>query len=127
MQLVASHGPFDLSWMQAHRRGGLALNPSQVGFHLIKRERPPIPFTPEGKNPILSSREPLTTCLTCAIVFASQDLPTKEVLRQEQHIRRALRQPPHKVRIPLGAEWDINSHAPAVFHQGLLQVAPDAV
>jgi len=38
-----------LSWMQAHRRGGKLLNPSQAGFHFIKRERSPIPFTP-GKN-----------------------------------------------------------------------------
>src|SRR6267378_42200 len=45
-QIVASRGPFDLSWTQEHRRGGLAVNPSQVGFHLIKRECPPIPFTP---------------------------------------------------------------------------------
>ena len=57
----------------------------------------------------------------------TSDLPTKEVLRQEQHIRRALGQPPHKVGIPLGAEWDVDTHAPAIFHQALLQVAPDAV
>src|ERR1700676_4736057 len=57
----------------------------------------------------------------------TSDLPTKEVLRQEHHIRRALCQTPHKVGIPLGAERDVNAHTPAVFHQGLLQVAPDAV
>src|SRR3981189_1325704 len=55
-KIVASYGPFDLSWTQAHRRGGQAVNPSQVGFHLIKRECPPIPFTPRRKNAILSTR-----------------------------------------------------------------------
>src|SRR6266852_1867725 len=38
------------SWTQAHRRGGQALNPSQVGFLFIKRECPPIPFTPGRKK-----------------------------------------------------------------------------
>jgi hypothetical protein len=43
---VASYGPVLPSWTQAHRRGGQAVNPSQVGFHLIKREWSLIPFTP---------------------------------------------------------------------------------
>lgn len=49
MQECREPGTVVLSWMQAHRRGGKLLNPSQAGFHLIKRERWPIPFTP-GEN-----------------------------------------------------------------------------
>src|SRR5882762_2609054 len=40
-----------------HIAEGQAVNPSQVGFHFIKRECPPIPFTPVKKNLIVSSRE----------------------------------------------------------------------
>src|ERR1700730_12073162 len=68
-KIVASYGPFDLSWTQAHRRGGQAVNPSQVGFHLIKREWPLIPFTPRRKNAILSTREFLAPCLACSILL----------------------------------------------------------
>jgi hypothetical protein len=79
------------------------------------------------KNAILSTRESLTIGLTCSILLTSQGLLTQQILRQEQHIRRTLCQSPHKVGIPLGAERDVDARAPALFHQGLLQVAPDAV
>src|SRR5208282_3784216 len=54
-------------------------------------------------------------------------LPPQKVLGDEQHVRWALGQPPHEVGIPLGAERDVDAHAPAIFDQALLQVAPDAV
>ena len=42
--------PFVLNWTQHITRGGQAVNPIRDGFHLIKRKRPPIPFTPGRKN-----------------------------------------------------------------------------
>jgi hypothetical protein len=54
-------------------------------------------------------------------------LVAEKILGQEQNIRWPLRQTPHKVGIPLGAERDINPHAPAILYQTLLQVAPYAV
>src|SRR3981081_4329246 len=56
-------------------------------------------------------------CLACSILLTPHGLLTQKILGQEQHIRWALRQPPHEVRIPLGAEWDVYAHAPAIFHQ----------
>src|SRR6266853_1863142 len=100
------------SWKQAHRRGGLAVNPSQVGFHLIKREFTPIPFTPGREKCDSLQRRASDTCIACSIRLTSQGLSTKEVLRQEQHIGRALCQTPHKVGIPLSAERDVDAHAP---------------
>ena len=44
MKFVASHGPFVLSWTQAHRRGGQALNPIQAGFLFIQRQPAVIPL-----------------------------------------------------------------------------------
>src|SRR6266849_1924929 len=54
------------SWTQAHRRGGQAVNPSQVGFHLIKREWPLIPFKLGRKNlKFLKKRTP-----PCLLVYS---------------------------------------------------------
>jgi len=55
MKFVASQGDFVLSWTQAHRRGGQALNPGQAGFLLIQRERPAIPFKVDRESVIFFS------------------------------------------------------------------------
>src|SRR5580704_13700586 len=60
----------------------------------------------------------------------SRTAPTasaEEVPRQEHHIRRPLRQPPHEVRIPGRPERDIDPHAEPLTRQPSLQVAAHAI
>ena len=51
----------------------------------------------------------------------------QHVLRQEDHIRRTLRQPPHEVGIPLRAERHIHPHPVAFLDQRTLQIAAHSV
>src|SRR4029077_8199737 len=55
-----------------------------------------------------------------------ENLP-EQIFGDEQNIRRTLGQEAHQVRIPLGAEGNINPHAPTLLHQTTLQVTTDAV
>src|SRR4029079_11409010 len=48
-------------------------------------------------------------------------------LYDERHVRRALTEPPHEIRIPLLAERHVDADAIAFLHQRILQVPADAV
>ena len=54
-------------------------------------------------------------------------LRPQHVAGNEEYVGRALAQTPHEVWIPLRAERDVHAHPPAISHQALLQIAPDAV
>jgi hypothetical protein len=117
-KIVASHVTLCTRLDTSTSPRGQALNPIQVGFHLIKRKRRAIPFTTTRKN---VARPPSLARLGRAA------LRSQQVLGDEQHVGGAFCEPPHEVGIPLGAEGDVDAHAPALFHQVLLQVAPDSV
>src|SRR3990170_7398269 len=51
----------------------------------------------------------------------------KEVRDEEPQVGRALGQPTNGVRIPLGAEWDVDPDRVPLGRQGLLEVATNAV
>src|ERR1700687_794491 len=99
------------SWLPPHK--------TKMAAHSLRAREEKMQFSP----PVSLSRP----CLACSMLLTPHDLLTKKVLRQEQHIGWALCQTPHKIGIPLGAERDVDPYAPAIFHQGLLQVSPDAV
>src|SRR5438105_7479132 len=54
-------------------------------------------------------------------------LTSKEVLENEDRIRRPLGETAHQVRIPFRAERDVHAHAPSIANELLLQIAADAV
>ena len=54
-------------------------------------------------------------------------LSPQQVLGNKQGVRGTLREPPHQVGIPLGAERNVDPHAPAIFHEALLEVAADSM
>src|SRR5579885_3303591 len=54
-------------------------------------------------------------------------LAAEDVLGDEEYVGGTLCQTPHEVRIPLGSKGHIDSHAPSIAHQTLLQVAANAV
>jgi len=105
--------------------GGCESKPSWLPSH--KTRMPANSLRAWKKNVKFVTASTALPAQSTLILLSANDLLAKEVFRQEQHIRWALCQTPHKVGIPLGAERDVDAHAPAVFHQGLLQVAPDAV
>src|SRR3990172_8140774 len=51
----------------------------------------------------------------------------KEVRDEEPQVGRALGQPTNGVRIPLGAEWDVDADRVALGRQGFLEVPTNAV
>ena len=46
----------------------------------------------------------------------------KEIPRQERHVCRAFRQPPHEIRIPLAPERDIEANVIALLRQLELKI-----
>lgn len=99
---------------------GLAVYPPEVGFHPIKRKCQLMPFIQFAKNFWVSS-EPAEwwayiRMLTGAKRQKSMGLLPKKIPREEQCVRRALGQSPHKVGIPFRAERDVDPHLPPLFH-----------
>src|SRR5581483_10419978 len=51
----------------------------------------------------------------------------KQVSEDKEEVGGSLGQTAHEVRVPLGPERNVNAHLPALSHQALLQITPDAV
>src|SRR6185369_8632689 len=54
-------------------------------------------------------------------------LTAKNVLGDKEDIRGTLSQASHEVGIPFGPKRNVDAHAPALFHQGLLQIPANTV
>jgi hypothetical protein len=94
--------------------------PPEVGFHPIKRKCQLMPFMKFEKN-IGTSPEPAGGGLNLdakgpAKRQKSMWLLPEKIPGEEQYIRRALGQSPHKVGIPFRAERDVDPHLPSLFH-----------